>query len=102
MVRDTEIGGSFFCLKCQSRTGVVDSRPALDRTAIRRRRRCNACGFRFSTVEIFVSLEGSHGLLPTSLSSVEEGLAAVIEQTDRLLKLKETIAMIRKLQAGGT
>lgn len=102
MVRDMERGGSFFCQKCGARTLVVDSRPALDRTAVRRRRKCSVCNARFSTMEIFVSLEGSNGLLPTSLSAVEEGLTAVIEQTDRLLKLKETLTMIRKLQAGAT
>lgn len=100
MVRDMETGGSFFCLKCKSRTGVVDSRAALDRTAVRRRRKCLVCGHRFSTVEIAVSLESGDGVVPKSLSSVEEALGTIIEQTDRLTKLKETVAMIRKLQAG--
>ena len=35
----------------QDNTRVVDSRPADDNTAIRRRRMCDACGKRFTTYE---------------------------------------------------
>lgn len=42
-------------MKCpfcnQDNTQVVDSRPADDNTAIRRRRMCDACGKRFTTYE---------------------------------------------------
>ena len=38
-----------FCT--QDNTRVVDSRPADDNTAIRRRRMCDACGKRFTTYE---------------------------------------------------
>ena len=42
-------------MKCpfcnQDNTRVVDSRPADDNTAIRRRRMCDACGIRFTTYE---------------------------------------------------
>ena len=42
-------------MKCpfcnQDNTRVVDSRPADDNTAIRRRRMCDACGKRFNTYE---------------------------------------------------
>lgn len=42
-------------MKCpfcnQDNTWVVDSRPADDNTAIRRRRMCDACGKRFTTYE---------------------------------------------------
>ena len=42
-------------MKCpfcnQDNTRVVDSRPADDNTAIRRRRMCDACGNRFTTYE---------------------------------------------------
>ena len=42
-------------MKCpfcnQDNTRVVDSRPADDKTAIRRRRLCDACGKRFTTYE---------------------------------------------------
>ena len=40
------------CPVCnQDNTRVVDSRPADDNTAIRRRRMCDACGKRFTTYE---------------------------------------------------
>ena len=40
------------CTFCnQDNTRVVDSRPADDNTAIRRRRMCDACGKRFTTYE---------------------------------------------------
>ena len=32
-------------------TKVIDSRPADDNTAIRRRRQCESCGQRFTTIE---------------------------------------------------
>ena len=38
-------------LRNQDNTRVVDSRPADDNTAIRRRRMCDACGKRFTTYE---------------------------------------------------
>ena len=42
------------CPECQSDdTKVIDSRPADDGTAIRRRRACPLCGFRFTTFERF-------------------------------------------------
>lgn len=40
------------CPSCYfEETKVVDSRPAVANTAIRRRRECSKCGFRFSTYE---------------------------------------------------
>lgn len=40
------------CPRCQKdETKVVDSRPVEEEDAIRRRRECEACGFRFSTYE---------------------------------------------------
>lgn len=39
------------CQRCPGETVVTDSRPNLANTIIRRRRRCTACGFRFSTNE---------------------------------------------------
>lgn len=40
------------CPKCQyNGSRVVDSRPADDNRAIRRRRECEQCGFRFTTFE---------------------------------------------------
>jgi len=38
------------CIKCNSATSVVDSRPQ-ETSAIKRRRKCGACGHRFNTIE---------------------------------------------------
>ena len=38
------------CVKCNSATSVVDSRPQ-ETTVIKRRRKCGACGHRFNTIE---------------------------------------------------
>ena len=38
------------CIKCNSTTSVVDSRPQ-ETSAIKRRRKCGACGHRFNTIE---------------------------------------------------
>ena len=38
------------CIKCNSATSVVDSRPQ-ETSAVKRRRKCGACGHRFNTME---------------------------------------------------
>ena len=38
------------CVKCNSATSVVDSRPQ-ETSAVKRRRKCGACGHRFNTIE---------------------------------------------------
>jgi transcriptional repressor NrdR len=46
------------CPNCQNdETKVLDSRPVEEGTAIRRRRECDKCGFRFSTYEEMEILE---------------------------------------------
>jgi hypothetical protein len=42
--------GGFPCPICATRTGVINSRP--NGEGIGRRRECQSCGFRFSTIEI--------------------------------------------------
>ncbi len=39
------------CPDCQAQTHVVESRSADEGVAVRRRRECTACGFRFTTFE---------------------------------------------------
>jgi len=46
------------CVKCNSATSVVDSRPLKfckkmhrEASAVKRRRKCNSCGHRFNTIE---------------------------------------------------
>jgi transcriptional repressor NrdR len=40
------------CPKCDGDTGVIDTRPYKD--GVRRRRECQECGYRYSTVEYSV------------------------------------------------
>jgi transcriptional regulator NrdR family protein len=42
--------GQMNCVKCNSATSVVDSRPQ-ETSAVKRRRKCSACGHRFNTIE---------------------------------------------------
>ncbi len=42
------------CPQCSHPTGVTDSRPAVDGAAIKRRRKCSACGLRFKSIEVFL------------------------------------------------
>lgn len=45
------------CLECGGLvTQVTDSRPSDDNTVVRRRRKCAACGARFSTYEISAAI----------------------------------------------
>ncbi|MGH2953841.1 MAG: transcriptional regulator NrdR [Solirubrobacterales bacterium] len=39
------------CPRCSQASRVLESRHAADRSAVRRRRECSACGYRFTTYE---------------------------------------------------
>lgn len=44
-------GGAFACPRCKkTHSSIIDSRPITD--GVRRRRECEACGFRITTYEI--------------------------------------------------
>ena len=45
------------CPMCEGNTMVIDSRPSVD--SIKRRRLCEKCGYRFSTVEIDIDMYNS-------------------------------------------
>lgn len=47
------------CPKCDAKSKIIDSRMRLDVNRKDRRRKCDDCGHRFSTVEILVSEEVS-------------------------------------------
>jgi hypothetical protein len=49
--KTTDTSGGFRCPKCSGSTGVTDSRPSA-LGAIRRRRECQSCGYRFTTGEL--------------------------------------------------
>ena len=76
------------CPNCQnSDTKVLDSRPAEEGTAIRRRRECEKCGFRFSTYEeieildlIVVKHDGSRQAY--SREKLERGIQRAFEKRE--------------------
>ncbi len=83
------------CPKClNTDTKVVDSRPVEELAAIRRRRECEKCNFRFSTYEqieildlTVIKRDGSHQLY--TREKLERGLSRAFEKrehTDQTLK----------------
>lgn len=74
------------CPVCNStETRVVDTRLSPDGTSIRRRRQCDACGYRFSTLEeiellniVIVKRDGSHEVY--SRDKMERGLRRALEK----------------------
>ncbi len=83
------------CLKCPNEdTKVLDSRSATEGNAIRRRRECEKCGFRFSTYEemeildlTVIKKDGSRE--PYSREKLEKGLHSAFEKrehTDQTMK----------------
>lgn len=75
-----------FCPVCSHPdTRVVDTRVSLDGTAIRRRRQCDQCGYRFSTNEtvellnlVVVKRDGTHVLYLRD--KIERGLRRALEK----------------------
>jgi len=91
------------CPSCQyNGTRVVDSRPADDNKEIRRRRECEACGFRFTTFEkieatplIVVKKDGSREEF--SREKILRGLIRACEKRPVSVEtLEETIMLIEK------
>lgn len=83
------------CPNCQNdETKVLDSRPVEEGSAIRRRRECDKCGFRFSTYEemeiLDLSVEKRDNHRETYLrEKLERGLRRAFEKrdhTDELFK----------------
>src|SRR3954468_9229658 len=80
-------GGSMKCTQCQSDDiKVIESRDVSEGQAIRRRRMCNACGYRFTTYErlerpqlIVVKNDGTRQLF--NRSKLLAGLYRACEKT---------------------
>lgn len=100
------------CPNCQFEdTKVLDSRPVEDGSAIRRRRECEKCGFRFSTyeeIEILdlsvIKKDGRKELF--SKEKLERGVRRALEKRqhdeDTLRKLVSAVELeIQKKAAGG-
>lgn len=87
------------CSNCQYRsTKVLDSRPIEDGTAIRRRRECERCGFRFTTFErmeevplIIVKKDGARQEF--SREKLIRGLIKAFEKRPVPLEKMESLAM---------
>ena len=88
------------CVNCQNEdTKVLDSRPVEEGAAIRRRRECEKCGFRFSTYEEMEILDLSvikkdGGQEQYSREKLERGLRRAFE------KREHTDQSMRKLVSG--
>lgn len=100
------------CPNCQFEdTKVLDSRPVEDGSAIRRRRECEKCGFRFSTYEeieildlSIIKKDGRKELF--SKEKLERGIRRALEKRqhdeDTLRKLVSAVELeIQKKAAGG-
>ncbi len=87
--------GTAICPACQAEeVGVVDSRPSGG--AIRRRRRCNACQYRWSTIEIAVCGSPGDGV-NAALRDTEAALDTIME---RLIGIKTFVSSMRVSIAG--
>ena len=75
--------------------GVTDSRPAAEGT--RRRRRCSACGWRWTTYE--VSAEAYAVVAGMNPAALDAAAKAVSLAADALEHLCEQAALIREAQA---
>lgn len=72
------------CVKCSGRTAVVHS--DIDETwNVRRRRKCKACGFRFTTGEV---------LIPPSEKKSEQAVQALLRSARRDMQRRTGIASI--------
>jgi|SRR3989338_8202839 len=97
------------CPFCQDQTKVIDSRLIKDGHAVRRRRKCLACAFRFSSVEelrildlIVVKRDGRHE--PYQREKIEKGLRLALrkrsytgEEFEHLLRCVELEIYSQKL-----
>ena len=76
------------CPNCEnSDTKVLDSRPIEDGSAIRRRRECEKCGFRFSTYEEIEILDLSvvkrdGAKQPYTREKLERGISRAFEKRE--------------------
>lgn len=78
--------GSFQCPKCQSPTGVLDSRPGPGGRTIRRRRVCRTCENRFTTYELAVE-EYAHVFGLTGIEEEISRAVTVLEAASQRVKL---------------
>lgn len=86
------------CPYCKSENGkVIDTRPAEEGTAIRRRRECLSCSRRFTTHETvegfsFVVIKQDNSRQPYSREKILRGIVRACEKRPIDFKTMETIA----------
>lgn len=68
---------------CDGETHVIDSRPNAEDNMIRRRRKCNVCGERFSTYEITID--------PSQLGS---NILVTQEEHDALVAARTAVSYV--------
>lgn len=68
------ISGGFACPKCEGRTAVRDSRSTVD-GLIRRRRMCQDCDHKFTTIEVTLDHQ-----LPSNIHTLNTSLSASIRE----------------------
>lgn len=78
------------CPKCDGKTQVIDSRK-ISVDTIHRRRRCKACGYRFSTEEMEVDGLDRVGTLAT----VQQLKTKALEASEALCKAPQALEAIR-------
>jgi transcriptional repressor NrdR len=87
---------------------VVDSRPASDGTAIRRRRECRACGLRFTTFEraelpALLVTKRSGAVTPFARQKVLDGVSRAAQGRLPAAELEEIVTAVeRAVRALGT
>jgi transcriptional repressor NrdR len=89
------------CPACgASENRVIDSRPAENGGAIRRRRQCEACGIRFTTYERlepqFMVLKRSGSLEPFSPAKLASGISAAL--ADRPVSGSDVQGMVEAIE----
>lgn len=88
-------GLSLVCPKCGGPTGVRDSRGNAEASAIRRRRLCFGCGFRFSTFELVVA----PGLTPEGLMNLVGTARAALDKAEKVItEARDGLAAVEKAQ----
>lgn len=85
---DEALGGAVvICIRCESPTKVIDSRPLYDgrtkTSRVRRRRECTQCGQRFTTFETHDTRESVRFSVLTRLKEIEDSLAKLYKLLER-------------------
>lgn len=73
------------CSGCSAdNDSVIDSRPLMDNTMIRRRRRCNNCGHAWTTYEGVTIQPGSARSLHLRVTQAQQAMAKLTEAMEEI------------------